>query len=110
MLVGSECISAIDARSTGRRTRRCSARRSLRAEFVRLRWFALTPAPSPSQTLVKVTSSVTLAGIEVGEISFENDTYVVVKAGASAEAVELGDVVLTADTGATVTFEEGFEY
>ena len=55
-------------------------------------------------------ASVTLADVEVKEITIGDDEeYVVVVADGSDDA-GAGDIVLTADTGAIVTLEDGFTY
>ncbi|EGD83315.1 hypothetical protein PTSG_03923 [Salpingoeca rosetta] len=54
-------------------------------------------------------ASVTLAGVAVDSIEVQTSSMVVVRAGARTTAIT-GDVVLTADTGATVTLENGFSY
>lgn len=47
--------------------------------------------------------SVTLAGVEVQSIESESDEEIVVVAAPSADAIEDGAVIITADTGAVVT-------
>ncbi|MEC7001005.1 MAG: IPT/TIG domain-containing protein, partial [Actinomycetota bacterium] len=52
--------------------------------------------------------SVSLAGAEAEVVTAENDTVVEIVAGAAGEGS--GDVVLVADTGATVTSVDGWAY
>ena len=76
------------------------------------------PSSGQSGTLVTIIGSnflqggstiisVTLAGM-TSAIMFQNSTYLIVEAGPSSAAV--GDVVITADSGATVTRLNGWTY
>ena len=55
-------------------------------------------------------TSVKLAGLEVRELIAANDTEVRVRAAASPQAPLLGDVELTANTGAHIIAYDGFVY
>jgi hypothetical protein len=80
---------------------------------------SVAPESGQEGTTVTITGSnlrgggdaivaVALAGVAVGSLEGENNTHVVVSAAAGSAGA--GDVVLTADTGATTTLEDGFEY